>query len=333
MSIADKANITPKSGYLERTLTMALSPVEISMDDCQTNYSLNVLIFSKKHAKSLVGKYYRDPDNISSDWKVLDYKTAKSFINRKVYIRSPITCEAPHFKICKKCFGARNFPTKYVGVVSGQIVSERITQLIMRSFHSSGSANLKIYDSTKLFIENHLIDIIEDDEYVKLKFDDNHFPATIQQINGYHDIDPINNIVVFKPIKEPVENIDVVSVLNDMQNILKSDKHIKKHPSEYYQELIEHLLNVGTPYSSFIEILLCNMFLTDKEENIFWRYNQDKKAIRKFGDRNLAHNLSATLGCLFQPNKNTLSNMVDIKDNDINTMSIYEKIWYGIFDE
>ncbi len=111
---------------------MALSPVEIIEDDCNCDTYLEILVFSIKHAKSLVGKYYRDPLELSNDWGILDFPKAKSFINKKLYIRSPITCQTKNFRICKKCFGSREFPTKYIGITAGQIVSERITQLIMR---------------------------------------------------------------------------------------------------------------------------------------------------------------------------------------------------------
>jgi DNA-directed RNA polymerase subunit beta' len=130
--IVDKSDVTPDSGYLERTLTMALSPIEIDLDDCNTNTYIEFIVFSLNHAKTLVGKYYKDPLKNMMEWEVLDFNTAKSFINRKISIRSPITCINPNFKICKKCFGEKELPTKYVGVLSGQIVSERITQLIMR---------------------------------------------------------------------------------------------------------------------------------------------------------------------------------------------------------
>ena len=124
--------ISPEYKDLERTMTMAFSPVEIKEEDCYTEHSLEILVFSKKHAHSLVGKYFKDVYDLNQDWKVLDFKTAKSFINKKIKIRSPMTCQTSNFKICRKCFGNRQFPTKYVGIVAGQIVSERITQLIMR---------------------------------------------------------------------------------------------------------------------------------------------------------------------------------------------------------
>ncbi len=124
-SIKDKSRHTPNSGYLERTLVMALSMIEFDLDDCETDKHLSFVVTSNKHAQTLVGKYYRDPNSTDRKWKVLDLKTAIDFINRKIEVRSPITCQNPNFKICRKCFGEKNINTKYVGIVAGQTVVER----------------------------------------------------------------------------------------------------------------------------------------------------------------------------------------------------------------
>lgn len=112
---------------------MALSPLEIVEEDCGTENYVGTIIFSKKQVETLVGKYYKlSNELLDGEWKVLDFETGKKLINKKIFIRSPITCQTPNFRICRKCFGARTFPTKYVGIVAGQVISERITQLLMR---------------------------------------------------------------------------------------------------------------------------------------------------------------------------------------------------------
>jgi len=138
-------------------------------------------------------------------------------------------------------------------------------------------------------------------------------------------------MVIFDQIDEIVENIDVLSVKNNVKKILKSHPKLNKEPVEFYEGLIGNLLNVGTPYSSFIEIALANMFLSDRKINEFWRYNPNKKAIRKLGDKTLAVNLSATLGCLFQPNERTIKGINDF-NVDPDKMTIYEKIWHELLE-
>ena len=125
-SIKDKSRHTPSSGYLERTLVMALSMIEFDLDDCGTNTHLEFVVMSNEHAETLVGKYYCDPSELPQpEWKELDSVTAKSYVNKKICVRSPMTCINEHFKICKKCFGSKKLTTKYVGIVAGQLVTER----------------------------------------------------------------------------------------------------------------------------------------------------------------------------------------------------------------
>jgi hypothetical protein len=331
--IIDKSEETPNSGYLERTMTMALGIIEIVEEDCETDNYIELIIFSEKHAKSLVGKYYKLPDQIM-DWEVLDLKAAKSLINNKIYIRSPMTCQTPNFRVCQKCFGKRDMPTKYVGVSAGQIISERLTQLIMRSFHTSGSATLNINEDLKNFIKDNLIDIIHEEKYniYKIVFKTNNIPEEITEIIGYKKTE--DNIVFFNYHTDIVRNIDAIAVMNNIKKILKTDNNVKEHPVKYYEGIMEHILSVGTPYSGFVELMLCNMFLTNKDPDNkeFWRYNPDQKAIKKFGDKNLANNLSSTLGCLFQPNKNTLQNIKPFNQLDVNKLSIHEKLWIGHYE-
>ena len=104
---------------------MALSMIEFDLDDCETDNHLEFVVMSDKHAQTLVGKYHRDPNTTDRVWKVLDLKTAISFINRKIEVRSPITCENQKFKICQKCFGDKKLTTKYAGIVAAQVVVER----------------------------------------------------------------------------------------------------------------------------------------------------------------------------------------------------------------
>ncbi len=129
--IADKSSATPASGYLSRSLAMGLSPIEIVMDDCGTNDFLNVNIISEKHKKTLIGKYYLN--NQTNQIELITKENVNDLIvGRDVKIRSLITCEAHNDKICRVCFGDKQYPTKYLGILSAQIVSSVLTQLTMR---------------------------------------------------------------------------------------------------------------------------------------------------------------------------------------------------------
>ena len=138
--IGDKSDETPKSGYMERTLTMALSPLELEEEDCHTQSYLDILVINDKHANTLVSKYFIDPlkfpinelNDLDDKWELITKKNKKDIIGKKILLRSPIICQTPNFKMCKKCFGERYYPTRYIGITAAQCLSERLTQLIMR---------------------------------------------------------------------------------------------------------------------------------------------------------------------------------------------------------
>ncbi len=330
-SIRDKSKWTPDSGYLERTLVMALSVLEISEQDCGGSNFLEFIVFSDKHAETLVGKFYKDPQEPWTDWSILDFKTAREFINKKIYVRSPMTCTTPNNKMCRMCFGQRQFSTKYLGIVCGQTISERLTQLVLRTFHTSGSAELNLITSAVAFIRDYLVDIICEESKITLVFNTTSVHESITKLEGYlrQQIETDQTYVIFSAWEEPVINNDTISMLKQIQSLLKTQKAPRKPPVEYYLDLMDLVLQVGTPYSSFVEMVFANMFMTNKKEKQFWRYNPEDRIQVKLGDRTLSSQLSPLLGLLYQPNRNTIAEMNKLEELEIEKidLTIYEKIF------
>ena len=128
--LIDKDRSVPESGYLERTLSMALSAIEITEDDCKCTDGLHTSIINKDHLKMLIGKYYKL--NESDEWQLFT-GDEKNLIEHEIILRSPMTCVTKNYKICKKCFGEKKIRTKYVGITSAQVITERLTQLLLRT--------------------------------------------------------------------------------------------------------------------------------------------------------------------------------------------------------
>ncbi|MFW6242605.1 MAG: hypothetical protein ACOC2W_00440 [bacterium] len=325
--IADNARSTPDSGSLERSLVMILSCLEIAEEDCCSQNGLEIVVMSEKHAEILSQKWYKDPQK-DMEWELLDYDTAKKYINNSIIIRSPMTCQTPNFKLCLKCFGERKFPTKYIGVTAGQVLAERLTQLTMRTFHESGSAELPQKQVFQNLIKNHLIDIQTDaDKNVILEFDINTFNEDIENIQGFKQID--GNKIIFTPLNKPVHNNDAITILNKIKDLLRIQKKNINKPNEYYQKMTSLVLEVGAPYSSFIEMLFANMFVVNIDPLEFWRYNQNKSIVVKYGNRSLASKISRLLGLLYQPNMESIEHIdnLDTLDIDSDKLTIYEKMF------
>lgn len=208
-----------------------------------------------------------------------------------------------------------------------------LTQLTLRTFHESGHASLPIDDEVLKFFMNHLIDVESDEEKTIVTFDTDLFPEKLITdrnpiIGGLSQI--TGTKLTFVNDETLVKNQDIIAVMNTIRNILKQGD-VFQPIENYYLDLMTSILEVGTIYSSFIEILLANMFVVDYDNKIFWRYNQDQKPTYKLGDKKLAAYISSRIGLLYQPNKNTIENvdLDELNKVDPNNLTIYEKIYLG----
>jgi len=310
---------------------MALSVVELDEEDCGTRYGFTITVLSEKHGKSLIGKYYKQ--NPEEDWKLFTSSDIHKYINTSLIFRSPITCFNSHYKICKKCFGYYpRIQTPFVGIISGQVVSEKTTQLTLRSFHTSGSSTLTINNKLKNYIREHLIDIILDKNFCTLIFNENideEYSEIISSVPGC--IQLYANTCQFDYIYN-IENEDVGKVIKDLKNCLLTEKGDVTCTLQTYNKLIESILSVGNIFSSFIEIILCNLYTNNKNKIIRYqlRDNDILEITKKYSVYHIHSLLSPTLNLLYKPNLNTISEYYNTVVKNCHKPSIFEKIWLDI---
>jgi hypothetical protein len=111
--------------------------------------------------------------------------------------------------------------TKYLGIVCGQTISERLTQLVLRTFHTSGAAELKVITLVKEFIKKNLIKITNREDETVLHFNSKNIPdSAMEKIPGYKETHVFDNesLVFFSNIYENVTNNDTISMLKNIQN-------------------------------------------------------------------------------------------------------------------
>ena len=201
-----------------------------------------------------------------------------------------------------------------------------------RSFHESGSAQLTIDKNLKDFVKEHLIDIESEPSTnsVVLVFDTTELPEDFNKYNNFQIT--AGNKIYFINSLEQKQNNDPIEALRNIKIILRVGKTNIKTPQEYYDLLMTQVLSVGAPYSSFVELLLTNMFLTDEINNILWRYDQTSPIKIKLGDKTLASKTSPLLNLLYQQNQKTINN-IDYLDQYLNSnqLTIYEKLFLEKF--
>jgi len=335
--IVDKSQITPKSGYMERSLVINLSPIKLDLEDCGTNLGFKITIISIDHAKSLKYKWY----SINNTWEIYNPKDLSNEIGKVRIFRSPITCQNPKFRICKKCFGHYpNIKSPYVGILAGQYLSERLTQLSMRTFHTSGSCTLSTNPNIVKLIYTSLEDIILDNDNNEsiLIFDKQIPPSDLMlfsEITGFIEYKTENKKTNIRYSNlQNVINQDVSAVIKNINNLLKMEVKAKqiKPITDTYTNFMKYILSVGIVYSSFIEIILCNMYLTKDEQVLRYAItnNINVQPHTKLGIRQLNKIISKLLGLLYEPNELTITKYSDLNTKiPERTDTIFEKFWEG----
>lgn len=139
--LLDVALNTGVSGYLSRKLIFTCVNLELDydLDDCGTTDYLPVYVKNKRKARMLVDRYHLLDNKLQEITK----DNCLSFVGKTVLLRSPILCTSN--KICKTCYGKlyNTVKSRFIGVIAAQTLGERGTQLVLRTFHTSGSAVIK----------------------------------------------------------------------------------------------------------------------------------------------------------------------------------------------
>jgi len=334
--LIDKEKGVPQSGALERAMALNVSPIELIEDDCGDEGGLQINVVSKKHAWSLIGRYVKGN---TDDWMLVTNENHDFLINHTIDLRSPITCKTEHNKICRKCFGETKIATPYLGIIAAQVVAERLTQLSMSSFHTSGSANLKISKFVNDFFFEYLKEITNTTNYCDIEFTNVIPIEVIDEIKTYEGFDTLlgSHKIRFNNLNYKIENEDVAKTIAEIKSILKSETNkLERSLLDNYTLFITSLLSLSDIKSVFVECILSNMYLVNDE---IYRYalihNPHAAPTRKLGVQQIAAFVSPILAMLFQPNiKNYLATkdeeILESNHKDIGNLSVFVKIWNGV---
>lgn len=139
--LLDVALNTGTSGYLSRKLIFTCANLQIhpELEDCGTTDKLEVTVDSNRKARMLINRYYEVGDQLD----IITNANYEQLIGKTIYIRSPILCKSP--QICQTCYGDlhKSLNSRFIGIIAAQTLGERGTQLVLRTFHTSGSAVIK----------------------------------------------------------------------------------------------------------------------------------------------------------------------------------------------
>jgi len=147
--IIDRVINTSDTGYMSRKLAYFLNTVEIDrqLKDCKTTRTLDLKL-TKDLISRLTGRY------VLKGGKLMSFEDAKLKEGDIAHLRSPVYCVSK--KICHTCYGKllERHRTPYAGILASQVIGERGTQLIMRTFHTGGAVSLVKRDCLSDIINN-----------------------------------------------------------------------------------------------------------------------------------------------------------------------------------
>jgi len=185
--LLDVAINTGVSGYLSRKLIFTCVNLQLGdEEDCGTKDLLGVFVKNERKAKMLINRYCLNGDKLEK----ITIDNYKNLVNKKIYIRSPILCE--NEKVCKICYGDlhKTVQSRFIGVVAAQTLGERATQLVLRTFHTSGVATIKGEKNNEESLKQE--DIIGDlSSIYKLlhKFDGEDYEELVDKLFDIYDKD------------------------------------------------------------------------------------------------------------------------------------------------
>lgn len=142
----DRAVNTQESGELNKRLLANTRKLLITEEDCGTNDGVEFYV-TDKNILDRTSAFELDDIVEAGQLITLDIQQKlKKSRKDTIIVRSPLTCETSE-GVCQRCYGLMpggNFPPigTNVGVLDGQAISERSTQLTMRTFHTGGVADV-----------------------------------------------------------------------------------------------------------------------------------------------------------------------------------------------
>jgi DNA-directed RNA polymerase subunit beta' len=136
---ADVQFMTAKSGFLGKQLALAAQRVQVTEEDCGAD---TVGILASGDDSQVIGSVLaRDVKDLAAG-TVVQKKHLPKLAKEKLLLRSHSTCQAKG-GVCSKCSGQRKgnkFPKigEYLGIDSGRLMSEPLTQAGLSSKHTGG---------------------------------------------------------------------------------------------------------------------------------------------------------------------------------------------------
>ena len=200
--------------------------------------------------------------------------------------------------------------------------------------HTSGSCDLPTDPDIIKIIKQQLHDITHGKWTSTL-----HFTPTLTaiQIEKFSKLDGFvehkHNESFTEIIYDNVQNVqnrDVTAVIQTMKRLTQAETGKLTPIDKIYEQFMKNALSVGQIYSTFIEIVMCNMYITNDKTVLRYALQKDPSAVpvKKLNIMRLHSVVSKLLGLLYEPNSQSICEFANTT-NPLPTTSntVLERFW------
>lgn len=344
--VVDRVLNTAKSGYLQRQMMYLVASVKSSdTKDCGTNKFLDVVL-TEEYANVLANRVLDNGAILTND-----YIKQHDLIGKMIHVYTPMYCRSKG--LCRKCF-----PEAYrkaidnvtnVGMVSGNIVGERASQLQMKTFHLGGAASMLYLskeapqlngiigqDGMQLIankdIRIKVIDYTNDstEEFASVDFDvitkddgnevSVHFPAVIKFNSLIARNMKIEDTDVYLEYDSGEIIGEILATATDVASAVLVLQSIMNHADQFESgkdivtELYETFRIATKIPLIYLEIIVSQLMRDPKKIYYPYRLGSMTEAPKFVGIKSVASLESPTRGIMFERLLDTITNSVLIGD-------------------
>ncbi len=318
LALAQRQDAIPKGGELQRKFffsTGILKQEKEETDDCASTGKVRYFeteIPSKNILKTLKYRWYLNEE--TGEEEVIN-GNEEFLIGKTIKLRSPITCQLPDYKVCKKCLGLKKPETTNLGAPIGQYLSEAIIQSILRTHHYGGAfladldktlleilkkVDIKATDDLTIISGNDVdVDFIKD--YLLDKYKD-------EDIEISEKIEDSKKVIEIKVINLPFSD-DAVKLLREITSLIdknNSSTDIKKS----FLKLAE-ISSYNGILNIYFELVLSLLFYD--EDNVLYRYS-DKPIIKQLALKEVIENIDPKLTVFYNFSNKTIQKIFSMKN-------------------
>jgi DNA-directed RNA polymerase subunit beta' len=149
-SMVQKTVSVAGPGYLTKQIIAPMVDTRITQKDCKTKSGIDLTATSTDVMDRFLARDVKAGKHTFKAGTAVTPEVMGFIGDMSIPVRSPQTCASPN-GVCQKCFG--NFPDgppalgMNIGVIAGQSIGERGTQLALRAFHTGGVGKAAVTSS------------------------------------------------------------------------------------------------------------------------------------------------------------------------------------------